>query len=226
MMNLFKHPILLPLSYLFLRMILSPFSPVPGAVALDPLWMFAVYLHLKNGKGWVFSLVPAMLIGDWMAGLAWAQIFLRTGGFLLLAGWPKQGGFNHLSLFWVTQHALWSSLMPDWLGYYPLGYVYAVWLIQGLLWWGLFAPLKDGGSLSPVGSLLIAPVVLLLFHLLLPSPDLWPLPELGEHSQLWLQIVSGMLLFIPIIIFFIKKPRPERNPIQGNRPGRWTHLAE
>jgi hypothetical protein len=225
-MNLFKHPISLTLTYLALRIVLSPFSPVPGAVALDPLWIFAVLLQLKGGKVWVASLLPVLIFGDWMADFTWAQILMRSVGFMALASLPIKGDFNRLSFFWISQHALWSALMPDWQGFYPLGYVYAIGFLQGVFWWGILAPIKGGGTSKPLGAFLIVPLGIGFLNLILPSPGIWPLPQLGDHGGLVLQVVSGLLLPVPFIVHFLSKPRPERNPLPGRRPGRWTHLAE
>lgn len=226
MMNLFHNPLVLSLAYLLLRMLFIPLSPVPSAVVLDPLWVFAVLLNAQGGRRWVLSLLPALLLGDWMGGLPWPQIVMRSGGFVLLAQLPVKGGFNRQCLFWITQHGLWSSVMPDWLGFYPLGYLYGIWMLQGVLWWGLLIPQKKESGGGAWWSLLSVPLLLLLAHFIFTSPAFWPVPQLGSHSGWGIRILGGLLL-VPGLAAYLPRRRTEVRAVGGGSSrGRWTHLAD
>ncbi|WFB36303.1 hypothetical protein P3T73_00810 [Kiritimatiellota bacterium B12222] len=227
MMKLFNHPLALAGLYLLLRVVLSPLSPVPGAVALDPLCVFAVLLTLRSGWLWVFALLPGLILGDALAGMGWAQMLMRSFGLLVMVVCLPRGGFDRQVLAWTLQMGLWSALMPDWMGWYPMGYVYGVWLLQGLLWWGVLSGEEERGDLKPLWPLLIAPVLFLILNLILPSPGFWPLPQLGAHSGLALQICAGFLVLPPLVFKFLNRSKPEV-PERGvdAKPGRWTHLAE
>ncbi len=227
MMNLYKHPGVLTIAYLLLRLILSPLSPVPGAVALDPLWIFALLLQRNAGKGWMFSLIPGLMFGDWMCGFTGAQIFMRLAGFVALGSLPLQGGVNRQYFLLMSAHALWSSLVPDWLGHFPLGYLYGVWLLQGVLWWGIGLHPKEEKSLKPLLPLLILPVGLLVLNLILSSPPLYPIPQLGSQSGMALRILATFLLLPPFIGWYLHRDEPSE-PETPAPPagGRWTHLAE
>lgn len=227
MMKRFDHPGFLTIAYLLSRLLLAPLSPVPGAVALDPLWLFAVWLNRRAGKGWMFSLIPGLVFGDWMCGLASGQILMRLAGFLALGMLPWRGGFNHLYFRLMGSFALWSSLVPDWTGYYPLGYLYLVWVLQGIMWWGIAAPRQPEEAFAPVLPLLLVPAGLLLLHLFLPAPALWPLPQLGAHSGRLLGVLSGFFLLPPFLVWFLNRRHPQPpDGLTGKSGGRWTHLAE
>jgi hypothetical protein len=226
MMNLFKHPLSLSLSYFLLRMLFIPLSPVPAAVALDPLWVFAVLLYAKGGKLWVLSLVPGLLLGDVLGGLPWSQLMMRTAGFLLLAHLPVKGGFHRQCLFWITQHGLWSAVMPDWLGLYPLGYIYTIWMLQGILWWGILVPKQASDNSEPWWPLLLTPALLLIAHLFFVAPGLWPVPQLGSHSGWTIRILGGLLLLPPLAGYVSGRKASGGQRLSGKPRGRWTHLAE
>lgn len=227
MMNLFKHPLSISLAYLLIRLLFIPLSPVPGAVALDPLWMFAVYLQLQGVGSRVWWLLPGLLLGDMFAGLPWPQVMMRGAGFGLLAGLPVKGGYRTQLLFWITRHGLWSAVMPEWLGLYPVGYLYLIWLLQGVLWGGLLLPREKDVPGTAGWPALLIPGLLVLAHLFFTAPGLWPIPQLGDHSGWGIRIVSGLLM-IPTLagIRFPGRPRPRREPTEGSHAGRWTHLAE
>ncbi|MDF3129201.1 hypothetical protein P0Y35_08345 [Kiritimatiellaeota bacterium B1221] len=228
MMNLIKHPGVLTIAYLLLRLILSPLSPVPGAAALDPLWIFALLLNRSAGKGWMFSLIPGLMFGDWMCGFTGGQIFFRLAGFVALGSLPLQGGMSRQYFLLITAHALWSSLIPDWLGHYPLGYLYLVWLLQGVLWWGIGVHPHEENGLKPLLPLLTVPAGVLILNLLLPSPPFWPIPLLGSQSGLALRILATFLLLPPFIGWFLHRGETKKAEPAIPSPvgGRWTHLAE
>lgn len=167
----------------------------------------------------MFSLVPGLVFGDWMCGMVPGQIFMRLTGFIALGVLPMQGGFSHVYFFRMLNFALWSSLVPDWMGYYPMGYLYGVWMIQGILWWGIAAPAKREG-LKPVGSLLVVPGGLLLLHIFFSAPAFFPIPQLGAHSGQLIRILSGFLLLPPFVIHVLNtRTHRERKSKQ------WSHLA-
>jgi hypothetical protein len=220
-------PFVLAAGYLLLRILLAPLSPVPGAVALDPLWLILPWIMLRGGRYWMLALLPGMLVGDVLAGFAWSQIGLRVlGGFVVGSMISTQDGFHRQAALWILTHALWSSLMPDWRGDYPLCYLYIVWILQGALWWGLLAPGTGGGNLKPLMPLLLIPVGLLILHLLLPSPSLWPLPRLTAQSGLALRIGASGLLSLPLLLRLLGRRKATRPDTPTSGPGRWTHLAE
>jgi hypothetical protein len=219
--------LLLAAGYLVLRILLVPLSPVPGAVALDPLWLLLPWNNFRGGRFWMVGLLPGLMIGDVLAGFMWPQIGLRVLGVFVVGSLVSPyDGFHRQAAFWIFTHALWSSLMPDWRGDYPLGYLYLVWVLQGTLWWGLLAPGKASMDLKPFFPLLLIPVGLLILHLLFPAPPLWPLPRLSTQSGLVLRIGATCLLPLPLLlrIWVRKKGGKPRSPSSG--PGRWTHLAD
>lgn len=226
-MKLLKSPLFIAAGYLVLRILLAPLRPVPGAVALDPLWLMLPLITLRGGRTWMLALLPGMLIGDVFCGFSWSQIGLRVLGACVVGGLvSEQNGFHRQAAFWIFTHALWSSLMPDWRGDYPLGYLYIVWVIQGALWWGLLAPGTGGGNLKPLLPLLLIPVGLLLLHLLFPSPPLWPLPRLSAQSSLTLRIAATCLLPLPLLLHLLRRRKTTRSDTPTAGFGRWTHLAD
>ncbi|MEX2606215.1 MAG: hypothetical protein WD708_02625, partial [Kiritimatiellia bacterium] len=226
-MKLLNSPLFISAGYLVLRMVLSPLSPVPGAVALDPLWLLLPWITLRGGRCWMLALLPGLVIGDVLAGFMWPQIGLRVlGAFVVGSLISSTDGFHRQALLWILTHALWSSLMPDWRGDYPLGYLYAVWVLQGALWWGLLAPGKGFGSLKPLFPLLLIPAGLLVLHLLFPAPPLWPLPRLAAQSSLALRIGATCLLPLPLLLRIWSRPKSRKPTSQTSGPGRWTHLAD
>lgn len=212
-MKLLNSPLLLALGYLVLRILLAPFSPVPGAVALDPVWLILPWIMLRGGRYWMLALLPGMVIGDVLAGFPWPQIGLRVLGIFVVGGLvSEQDGFHRQAAFWILTHALWSSLMPDWQGDYPLGYLYIVWTAQGALWWGLLAP-KNTGGLKPLTPLVLIPAGVLLLSLFLSAPPLWPLPRLTAQSGLAFRIVATCLLALPLLPQLLRRKKiPGRDP--------------
>lgn len=220
-------PPVIAVGYLVVRILLAPLSPVPGAVALDPLWLTVPWIMLRGGRFWMLALLPGMVIGDVLAGFPWSQIGLRVLGACVVGGLVNErDGFHRQAAFWILTHALWSSLMPDWRGDYPLGYLYIVWILQGALWWGLLAPGTGGEHLKPVMPLLLIPVVLLVLHLFLSAPPLWPLPRLTAQSGLALRIGAACLLPLPLMLRFLLRSKIRKSDTPTSGPGRWTHLAE
>lgn len=220
MTTLLKHPGSFTIAYLLIRMLLSPLSPVPGTVALDPLWIFAVFLHRDAGRGWMFSLIPGLVFGDWMCGMAAGQIALRLAGFVFLGSFVQAREFKREYLFLLSYHALFSSLVPEWSGQYPVAYLYGVWMLQGLLWFALAAPKPE--EKTSVGTAFLIPLLgILALQLLFPSDPLWPLPRLGSRSGLVIRILAPLLLLPPLVTLL-----QNRNLPSSKSGGRWTHLAE
>lgn len=168
--------------YLLARWALHPFSPVPAAMPLDPLWVFLA--ARGGGRKWVLgaALLPGLVAGDLLAGLPPVALAARVAG-LGVVLWTSPSGRFHTRFFYaMCVHGLWSSIALDWVRMYPAGYLYLAWGAQGILWWGLSAPRLGGGRLAHAGRWLPLPVAVLAAHLLLGGPALWPLPRPGAGS--------------------------------------------
>lgn len=210
--------------YTLLRMLLAPLSPVPGAVPLDPLWVFLAMDAKTPPRIRVPALLPGLIIGDLMAGLPWPVIALRSAGLAVLANVRLEGGFHRRFAFWMVHHALFSAVMSDWLGDYPLGFLYAVWLPQGLLWWGLAAPRGERIPWRALAPMVWLPVCLAVLHLFFHAPPLWPPPRLGSHSGFWMRTVASLLLLIPLAAALLRRSR-RGIPPDRERSG-WMRWAE
>ncbi|MGA0333824.1 MAG: hypothetical protein ACO3N7_05210 [Kiritimatiellia bacterium] len=221
MTNLLKHPGTLTVGYVLLRMLLAPLSPVPAAVALDPLWIFALILRARAGRGWMMSLIPGLVFGDWMCGMFAGQIGMRQAGFLLLGLLPVRSGFTREYLSRMLLFALWSSLVPDWMGHFPLGYLWLVWFVQGILWWALAAAQGEEEGWCPPVSAWMIPLGLAILYLIFPlSIEGFP-PALGTQSALGVRILAPLLLLPSFVPLWLQRRRS-----RGKSGGRWAHLAE
>jgi len=224
MTNLFLSPVFTCALYGVARVLLSPLSPVPGAVPLDPLWVFLALGGHTRARIKVPALLPGLVLGDMMAALPWPVILLRAVGMMGLAWIKPGGGFHHRYFSFMTQHALWSAVMSDWLGDYPLGHLYLVWVIQGTLWWGLTAPAQGGGKLRPFVPLVWVPAGVGVLHLLFPAPGLWPMPRLGSQSGLWLRVGASVMLLIPLAVAGVQHYRHWKRA--GKPKPDWSNLLQ
>ncbi len=217
MTSFLAHPVLSPVLYLVVRMVLSPLSPVPGGLVLDPMWLF---LSLRGDQNrWVrfASLLPGLLIGDLLADLDPVVIALRAIAVLSILGTEPAGSGPHARwLYGTLFHGLWNALAVDLLGLYPLGFLCVMGWIQSLLWWGLGAPNTGGGPLPALRHWIWLPSVLGVAHVVFSSPPIWPLPAIGEISGWGVRLTALFLLLVPWVprIWKLKdkiRPEPERN---------------
>jgi len=210
------------LLYLVIRLATAPLYPIPGAVAIDPLWALIPWMDRKGGRYTAGLLLPVMVAGDVLSLLSGMQILLRAAGFLVLWGCQPQGSQLRQAGYWISSHALWSALGTDFQGLYPLGYIYSVWVLQGILWAGILLPRENLGKLRDLLPALILPGLLILLHLIPGSPPLWPLPQIGISSPRILQIATSLLLLIhPGLTLWKRKPDPP-----DPSPSRWTDLDD
>mgnify|MGYP001071292066 CR=1 FL=1 len=208
--NLLKMPVV----YAGLRIATAWVSPIPGAVVIDP---FPILLALHKSKpekaGWTaFFYLPGLILGDLLAGIGLWTLLARALVACILIGFPTQRGFHFNSWRWSFHFSLATGILVDITGYYPLGFITLVGTVQGFLWWGILAPKAGGGTLRPLLPLLASPINLLLLHLLLPSPALWPVPVLGDHSFPWLQAGAFLVLIEPLL-WKLPKLRIKKQPV-------------
>jgi hypothetical protein len=190
---------------------------VPAALPLDP---FAVFLALAaSGAGCVrvLALLPGLVAGDLLAGLPWPVMLMRVFGALAVQGLLPAGGFHTRFVFVTCLQGLWSVVMLDWLNLYPAGFVYAAALAQGMLWWGLTAPLFGSGRLTHMATWLPYPLGLMLVVLVWDRPQgLWPLPEGGLGSRwpvaVWLTL---MLAVHPLCRLLVQRRQAKRSVLEG-----------
>lgn len=179
--------------YLAARWALFPFSPIPAAVPLDPLWVFLA--ARGGGRRWVLgaALLPGLVAGDVLAGLPWEGVATRAAGLAVVLWTSPEARFHTRFLHAMCVQGLWSSLAPDWLGVYPVSYLYLAWCAQGVLWWGLTAPRLGGGRVSHAWLWLPLPLGVGAAHGLLGGPELWPLPRPGFGSGWPLALTATFL---------------------------------
>jgi hypothetical protein len=186
--------VLIPFLYAGLRLLTAGICPVPAAVMIDPL---PILLAKRDYDVSGLLFLPGLIAGDLMAGMGVGPMLGRA--FLICLFWlsPVEGGFHRKAWIWTFQYALITGIAVDMRGVYPLGFVTAAGILQGFLWWGLLTPKTGGGTLMPLGPLLFPPVALLLVHLVLPSPALWPLPAMRDTSSGWVVGFSLLVLLEP-----------------------------
>lgn len=185
-----------PLLYTALRVLTAGISPVPGAVPVDPL---PVLLALEDGRMRRCLYLPGLVLGDVLCGMDTGVILMRLAAVMVLSLLSFEGGFHRRAWLWTFHLSLVTGIAVDLHHLYPLGFVTLVTGVQGFLWWGLLAPRTGGGTLFPLWPLLFPPAALLLIHLLLPAPALWPLPRLGDSSSGWVVGLAVLVLLEPCI---------------------------
>lgn len=190
-----------PFLYAVLRAATAGLSPIPGALVLDPLpVLLARQSALSDRSGWhgLFFL-PGLILGDVLAGYSLWTISLRSLVVIVFLAAPQPGGFHHTACRWTFYLSLATAIAVDMSGRYPLGFITLAGVMQGFLWWGLLAPRTGGGTLRPYWPLLFPPAALTAVHLILPSPALWPLPVLSDHSSDWVRFFAILLLLEPAV---------------------------
>lgn len=196
--RLLIHPLFGPLLYLGVRAALSPLSPVPGGLVLDPLWVFLALRGEQNRWTRGASLLPGLILGDWLAGLDPVVMLVRAiGMFSVLGTEDPEAGPHARWLVGTVFFSVWSAVAVDMTGFYPLGFLSLLGLVQSLLWWGLAAPNTGGGPLPPFRQWLWLPLLLGLAHLVFPAPPLLPLPYLGDTSGWAIRTVAILLVLMP-----------------------------
>jgi hypothetical protein len=184
------------LAYLIVRIAFFPFSIVPAAVPLDPLWVLLAARGGLRKPHVALALLPGLIAVDLLAGMGGWVVAARVVGLAAVLWTSPEGGFHTRYLHALCLHGLWSSLVPDWQGVYPLSYLYLVWGAQGLLWWGLAAPKRGGGHLARAGIWLPVPLAVLAAHVLLSGPSLWPLPRPGFSSGWPLTLAATLVVLV------------------------------
>lgn len=189
-----------PLAYAGLRVALAWVSPIPGAVVLDPLPILLARQQSPPSRGgWPsLLLLPGLILGDLLAGFGPVAIGVRVLAVVVFLFTSEDRGFHFHACRWTFQFSLATAIVVDVAGYYPLVFITLAGMLQGFLWWGILAPPSGGGSLRPVAPLVVPPLLLLAMHLLLPSPSIWPLPVLSQHSPILLRVLAMVILLLPI----------------------------
>jgi hypothetical protein len=196
--------------YALVRAALSPFSPVPGALPLDPLPVAAA--STRN----LLLLLPGLLLGDILAGLSIPAIATRTLGFLLLGALRPR--MTSTFLYWTLHFSLWTALPPDYRGEFALSYVYLLGLLQALLWSGILPHRFRRPQRQDLQHLAL-PMTLVLLHLIWKAPALWPLPTLGSAGPLGFRLSATLLLLAPALRFI-------RRPQKSSPRKRWVDLVK
>ena len=210
------------LGYTLFRLLTSAFVPVPFAVPLDPIaicaaGMISVGERRLLPEALVLTLA-GMIAGDLAAGLSAASILPRALGiFLLMLVLPRKTDPLSMTLFLISTHAVWSALGPEFRGEFPFSYLYAIFVIQGLLFLGLLLPLLPNEPFRPgkftAFQTLLAPAAVLLLSLTLQPLALWPPPSLGQSGSTALRILGTLLILPPFIPKIIRYAlRLKRSP--------------
>ena len=215
------------LGYTFFRLITSAFVPVPFAVPLDPIaicaaGMIAVGERRLLPEALVLALA-GMIAGDLAAGLTAASILPRALGiFLLMLVLPRKADPMSATLFLLATHAVWSALGPEFRGEFPFSYVYAVFVIQGLLFLGLLLPLLPNLPFRPgrftAGIMLLIPLAVLILSRTLQPLALWPPPRLGHAGGTALRTLAILLLLPPFIPSLIQLAKRRKHPSDAQTP--------
>lgn len=229
------HPWFLLTAYGLLRLVAIPLAPVPLTVPLDPLPVFlaaVLALPRRHHAPTLTGLLAMLLATDLLGGLSVSHTLLRALPIPLLffLGHPPARP-RAAALFFLFHLAAWSPLLPEFRGDYPYTYLYAVTLLQGLLFHGWLAPIlvpasKQPGS-NPLRSLAPALGVALLWVLFGPRPP-WPPPILGASGGPWLRLFLPLLLALPFLKHLQRRTSPKatrRKKPQSERVS-WRDLAD
>jgi hypothetical protein len=209
------------LGYALFRLITSAFVPVPFAVPLDPLAICAAGMitvgDRHNLPGALVLTLAGLLAGDLAAGLGAASILPRVLGILLLLFvLPRKIDALSTALFLIVTHAVWSSLGPEFRGEFPFVYLYALFVIQGLLFLGLLLPLLPDTPFRPgvfaTGIILLIPASVLLICFTLQPLPLWPPPSLGQSGDTLLRTAATLLILPPFIPSLIQGAKRFKRP--------------
>ena len=158
-------------------------------------------------------LLLSMALGDFFAGLSVFHASFRVTGLLALA-LAKPGDVHGRGTAWylLAHHALWSALPPELRGDYPLTYLYAVTLLQGLLFYGLLSPLLPKGQVTDrkafLAGIAIPAAVFLLWVFFRPF-RIWPPPTLGDTGGIWVRLLAVPLLLLPLAAPVMSRMKPK-----------------
>ncbi|GEM_PF-3884246 len=217
-----KLPWVPPLLYVAFRLLFSRLTLLPGVLPLDPL---AVALLCMPGRQGLF-LLPLMLVADSASGLSPLLVLTRGVGFVFL--WITQGSrlsWNR-ACFWALHLSWWTAAAANAQSLYPFAYVFSCSVAMQLLFVILLLPKQNEFSLTQFLMDLV-PIPVLFLTWLLSGGQLKPLPFLGTNSSAAVQILAGIGLFVPWLIWFIAQRHSpttldttSRDPLmsEGNTP--------